>query len=480
MGTFETRFARHHLIGLGFWQAWQMVVLCTDAVVTSQANQAGLTLAIVLATTLGYIVIMALSQRTPVALKSRAAIPAAAASMSVGTFILMMAPSLIDPSLSFAALAVALAAVSYGNAALLFMWGELWSTLATGRVGRHLYLSYAFAFIPFFIAYFLPYPAGGIFSCLFPLASCAILASCGTDEPRRRQSNTPFKPERALIAKAVCFIVVLSVIWGVTQSLVPELFAAGQATEFVAMGMVVAGVAIGALALNLTVVSPESETIALYRPIIPSMAAGLAALFVFPDSWSFIGNGLLTMGIYCLDMFMMLTSTDIAFRARISTPIAFGVAVVSSRIGTFLGSFAAHALIASPSNILLHHEAVFPAVVVCLTALVFAGMIIFTQADLQKLYESPYSAEASNPAAQDEPSMAQRCRFVAESAGLTARETEVLELLVRGRTVQGLCEELSIAQGTAKHHVSNIYRKLGVGDRRSVFDIVERATPIDE
>lgn len=68
-----------------------------------------------------------------------------------------------------------------------------------------------------------------------------------------------------------------------------------------------------------------------------------------------------------------------------------------------------------------------------------------------------------------------QCDIVVNRAGLTAREAEVLELLVRGRTVQDICDELTIAKGTVKHHVSNIYRELGVGDRRSLYDVVESA-----
>lgn len=471
---FITRFAKHHLIGLGFWQAWQMVVLCTNAVVTPQADQQGLTLAIILTTTLGYLAFMVACRFTKLILEGKGAVVVAAASMSVGTFMLMLAPAVSTQSLSFASLAMALTAVSYGNAALLFMWGELWSTLATGRVGRHLYLSYAFAFVLFFIAYLLPYPVGGIFCCLFPIASCLILVSC-KNEPRRKPLATPFRPEKSLIAKAICFIFLLSVIWGSSQSLIPTIFASGQTTEFVAMGMVVAGVTIGAFALNLTLTSPENEAVALYRPVIPAMAAGFAALFALPESGAFIGNGLLTMGIYCLDMFIMLTSTDIAFRARIPSPISFGVAIVSSRIGTFVGSSAMHALVSEPSSIALYSETALAAVAVCLATLVFAGTIIFTQVDLQKLYMSPFPSEKDHSDGKNQLTTTQRCRLVADAASLTAREAEVLELLVRGRTIQGLCDELSIAQGTAKHHVSNIYRKLGVGDRRSVFDIVEQA-----
>lgn len=50
----------------------------------------------------------------------------------------------------------------------------------------------------------------------------------------------------------------------------------------------------------------------------------------------------------------------------------------------------------------------------------------------------------------------------------------MLVLLARGRTVRYICDELSIAQGTAKHHVSNIYRKVGVFDRQGLLDTIEQ------
>ena len=48
---------------------------------------------------------------------------------------------------------------------------------------------------------------------------------------------------------------------------------------------------------------------------------------------------------------------------------------------------------------------------------------------------------------------------------LTARETEVLELLTTGQTNQQIAQTLSISKGTAKVHVERIIRKLGVSDR---------------
>ncbi|MBE1535822.1 helix-turn-helix transcriptional regulator [Actinomadura algeriensis] len=48
---------------------------------------------------------------------------------------------------------------------------------------------------------------------------------------------------------------------------------------------------------------------------------------------------------------------------------------------------------------------------------------------------------------------------------LTARESEVLRLLVRGRSNRGIAEELFISPKTASVHVSNILAKLGVASR---------------
>jgi DNA-binding NarL/FixJ family response regulator len=48
---------------------------------------------------------------------------------------------------------------------------------------------------------------------------------------------------------------------------------------------------------------------------------------------------------------------------------------------------------------------------------------------------------------------------------LTERELEVLRLLAGGRSNQAIAEELVVAVGTVKRHVSNIISKLGVQSR---------------
>lgn len=52
-----------------------------------------------------------------------------------------------------------------------------------------------------------------------------------------------------------------------------------------------------------------------------------------------------------------------------------------------------------------------------------------------------------------------------EDSELTKRELEILQLLVQGKTNQGIGTTLSITEGTVKFHINHILSKLGVSDR---------------
>ena len=62
-------------------------------------------------------------------------------------------------------------------------------------------------------------------------------------------------------------------------------------------------------------------------------------------------------------------------------------------------------------------------------------------------------------------------------AGLTPRQTEVLELMAGGATNAQIAQRLVIAPKTVDHHVSAVLAKLGVTSRRDVAAAVERLGP---
>lgn len=59
--------------------------------------------------------------------------------------------------------------------------------------------------------------------------------------------------------------------------------------------------------------------------------------------------------------------------------------------------------------------------------------------------------------------------------GLSAREAEVMRLLVEGLSASALAEQLSISPHTARHHIASIYSKLRVSSRAAAVAAVLRA-----
>nr|WP_237563804.1 helix-turn-helix transcriptional regulator [Adlercreutzia caecimuris] len=65
-----------------------------------------------------------------------------------------------------------------------------------------------------------------------------------------------------------------------------------------------------------------------------------------------------------------------------------------------------------------------------------------------------------------------RCQLCAEKHSLTPREQEILEYLALGYTAIGIKDKLTISQNTAKSHIKNIYRKMGVHSQQQLIDAV--------
>lgn len=75
----------------------------------------------------------------------------------------------------------------------------------------------------------------------------------------------------------------------------------------------------------------------------------------------------------------------------------------------------------------------------------------------------------SDPAADD---IDARIRELARAAALTPRETEVFDLLARGRSIPYMRDALVISKETAATHAKHIYAKLGVHSRQELIDLV--------
>lgn len=464
-GSAVVRFEGHisfRLFGFSFWQAWWVLAMCSDIVLPGRVTTETLFnpfFCITVLTTAGYLAAVLLSRRFGPFSGRRifyvlAGGLAATGSLGLSSFTIVTYPG--GAPLLFLACAVMFSA---GNALLLIMWGELWSMLATGRVGRYLYASYAFAFVLYFALLALPHVAASIIASLFPIVSTVILRS-SQHEPRRSPSQVDFEIESFSPAKIALALVSLGAVHGFVQRFLNVSGTVPSGT--IEQSLAIAGIAIAALAVYMVVVQPAAEPFALYKPIMPAFVIGLVLLTLLPPENAFVGNGLLLLAIYSLDMLVMLVSTDIAFRTREPVALCFGLALLGMRAGTTIASAAVYAFTSSE---LLDAQTSHVAYLVCIVIVVLIGCVVFTQVDLMKLYRpKPTETTIDGTAA--------RCAHIAEVCGLTPRETEVLQLLAAGRSAPYISGELYIAESTVKHHISSIYRKIGVYDRQSLMDVV--------
>lgn len=454
------------LVGLGFWQAWWMVAMCTDVLLPDPALSpfpVSLSVLLLSLSCLGYLVVVLARRllargrtgdREPLGSPRWVIVVAAVCSVagSLGMGVAAHTP-LLD-MFGGVPFAVAAAAFSLGNAMLLVTWGALWSRLATGYVGRLLCVSYTAAFALFFAVRALPTGIAIAATALLPVASLVGLAQA-TRAPRRTSVSRGEDGRGAFpYGRALAAIVVANFVWGITQK---YLYVADG--EVGTLAFLFGGACLLAFTAYLFVASPTDEPRVLFRPVVPGLVCGIALIVALPAADAFLGEGLMIYGGYCLDMLIMLVASDVAFRTRRSAVVLFGIALFAARLGSLIGTMAGERCA---------EWGLTPLFVAMLSvvALTLVGAVVFSQSDLDRFYRVQASPRVGG-------SSERACAELAEACGLTAREREVLDLLARGRSTPFIGQELGIAVGTVKNHVSSIYRKVGVCDRQSLHNVIE-------
>lgn len=66
----------------------------------------------------------------------------------------------------------------------------------------------------------------------------------------------------------------------------------------------------------------------------------------------------------------------------------------------------------------------------------------------------------------------ERCELLTKTAGLSARESEVLRAVSRGRSTNRIAEDLCISPETVRTHLKRIYEKTGVHKREELIDLI--------
>ena len=197
----------------------------------------------------------------------------------------------------------------------------------------------------------------------------------------------------------------------------------------------------------------------------------VAAFLIMPlRSYLPLAQDLLTVAAACFDTVFALVMIAASTRNRLSavTVLSWGsvMSTAGSIVGANLGAFvSANAAI----------DTAFLASATTATALVayvLFGLSDFSFADTITGIEPVQPLQV--PQASDTQRFEDACARVAQSGGLTPRETEVLALLARGRNNAFVQEELTLTRNTVKAYIKHVYAKLNVHSQQELIDLVEK------
>ena len=130
-----------------------------------------------------------------------------------------------------------------------------------------------------------------------------------------------------------------------------------------------------------------------------------------------------------------------------------------------LSSFAASCALAMGAGMLVFQllDANAQVVSLCLLAVYLVALV------LSGIREEVKAPQAAPPAFDD------TCERLAQRYGLSARESEILPYLARGRGAKAVAEKLHISPETVRTHSKRIYEKMGVHTREELLDLIEDA-----
>lgn len=155
------------------------------------------------------------------------------------------------------------------------------------------------------------------------------------------------------------------------------------------------------------------------------------------------GLGYLLTGFYVLFRVVLLTDAAACRKA----PLLAGFSLLFGRVGDALGTVLCTTLASRPLEL------------ITLVAIVFA----VTMALMLLLYHRAYAPEPVH-----EPDEREVFERFASRHDLSAREREVLRLLLQERTNGEIAGELFVSEATVKFHVRNVLRKTGCRNRLEV------------
>lgn len=373
-------------------------------------------------------------------------------------------PSLRRLAWPLAVDAVAAALAGAGVAWLYLQWAPFFASLGAKDVIACVFIAMAAGSALKVPLDMLPAPAAAIVLALLPAVSVALArradarpVPAGRAPRMFHEVNPTAIPWKILFGVAV-YSFAIGAVKGVPVQSDP--------VPFVALTVVHHGVEIVLAAAMLWWVLVRGRLInfsGLWRAVLLFTAA---ALFFLPVAgpaavpWLLLGAGIAQTLVVML-LWAMLA--DVAHHSTASPLVIFASGWLAYSLPLALGETAG----------VLLGQLESPAIAVAMLAYVVTVTVVLALNDSafsQRRIFADLDVAAPVPAVFE--SLDAGCERLGAECGLTVREVEVLQMLVKGRSKSYIAETLFISENTVRSHSKHIYQKLGVHSKQEVLDLL--------
>lgn len=392
-----------------------------------------------------------------------------------------------------------------GCAGLFMLWQRYFSSLEAQACNSRLIAGTILASAAYFALYLIPI---ALTAFLLPVVVLPVCALCLSLAVRQMDFNQPMFEDVPRQNPQV-YAKLLQDSWREALCVGALAFAAGLARGVAVLNPAISGVVnassmLGMLAAAVILLllwmraSVRFSLQSVFRMAYPAIITGLL-LFPFVKN---VGLGLfvsLTYGLFSLVVLIMMMQCAQIARERGTNPVFayafFGsMAYVPQSIGFLLGWFAFDIEILGVGQVTL----------LSLVAAYVLGMALFvssrarSRADQVVLTSMAFRHKAKGTDGQTSPvsagpkdkkpsrkkkefaegrviadRLSKQCLALQERYGLSERETEVAELIARGRTVAAIAQELFVSENTVRTHSKHIYTKLNIHSKAELSALVQ-------
>lgn len=383
--------------------------------------------------------------------------------------------------LNYPGLFVSLAAgllVGSANALFFLLWQGFFVTEGQQRAIIYIPLSAVLSIIIYSLTLLLPFPA-------IIFVAVVILPFLAMFTLHKSLSEIELYPITVITRTAAK--VVIGDLWrpifcvcaiGFVWKLIAQIASAsGESGDFTAIAVLIGfGAAALLVALFELFYSKGFEILRMYQLIFPIITALFLLPTFFGMQYSPLLTGMLMFGFETVNLLLLVTCAVYAAKNHYSPIVMYGICVFPTLVFMSLGD----ALGSLLSPILAYDFAyMIDALFVCVYLLSLV-LLFVSRGKKSRVTAVPSEDELvildyrDERVADEVPAeeLPEALTYLRE-CGLSPREIEVIDLLIKGNSVAAISRKLFISENTTRGHTKSIYKKLGIHSRQELVDMSE-------